>query len=178
MKKFTWTKIFAWIFILVALSILGYKTLYYVGTLKSFSISEKIVVKLYNKKENYLIDLMNNTIINGNKYIVLNTNNPYQGIISPRNNQMYSYDKKFISNGGNLSLASWKVIFPSINEDKKFLWTSDNRYYIKFNFSFGKESSPIDVYIYSLEENKWLFMGLIDNEWKPLKVEEIIGILK
>lgn len=178
MKKFTWTKIFAWIFILITISIFWYQISDYLGTLKSFSIPEKIVVNLYSKEENYVLDPMNIVLINGNKYVVLDTTHPYQGVISPKNNQMYSYDKKFLSKGGNLSLASWKVIFRSINDEKVFLWTSDNKYYVKFNFSFGKESSPIDMYIYSLEENKWVYLGLIDNKWVELKVEEIVWIVK
>lgn len=178
MKKFTWTKIFAWIFILVTISVFWYQISDYLGTLKSFSIPEKIIVKVYNKEDNYMLDLMNIIVINGNKYAVLDTINPYRWAISPKNNQMYSYDKKFLSKGGNLSLASWKVIFPSANDGQNFLWTSDNKYYVKFNYPLGKQSSPINIHIYDLTQNKWLYLGLIDNKWIELKVEEIVWIVK
>jgi len=121
---------------------------------------------------------MNNKVINGNKYIIVDTNKKYQWPIFPKNNQKYSYDRKFVSNDGNLSLSSWKVIFESNNEAEKFMWTSDNKYYIKFNFSFWKESSPIDIYVYSLEQNKWTYLGLIGTDGNSIKVKEIVWIFK
>lgn len=180
MKKFTWTKILAWIFIIIPILISGYHIWVYSQTLSNFQISEKFIVEFEWYKWNYLIDLMQykSYFFEKNK-IILDMNNTYSWAINPKNNWKNSWDGKYLAKNGWLFLNNWKRIFMNSwwYNDSEFHWTNNWEYYLLFLDFFPKWPHDQKIYIYNLKSQKYIYLDLVDTTWNKLTVSKFTGIV-
>ncbi len=179
MKKNTWTKIFAWIFIIVPIYFLWQYIFIYQETLTTYQINDKIIVELENHTWSFIIDIMQTTNPITDNAVLVDINSNYTWNTIPKNNSQNSLDGTYQAKNNCLFLLDWNRLncWTWLNMKDDFLWSRDWKYYIRFDQVDPKWPKNKKVYMYDMSSKKYKYLDLVDINGKSLTVQKIIGIL-